>query len=109
MLSKYDIGIKNVAFINDSAVFPENFNSKTSGEIRTMEVKNIRICLEGSEKWTSIRSANFCENYDYPGSYKYGTDTESFWIITTGISNKAGMNNDLIELKVSEGENTSPF
>lgn len=109
LLSKYDIGIKNVAFINDSAVFLENFNSKTSGEIRTMEVKNIRICLEGSEKWTSIRSANFCENYDYPGSYKYGTDTESFWIITTGISNKAGMNNDLIELKVSEGENTSPF
>lgn len=89
-LSKYDLGIKDIAFTGDIAMFLENFNPKTSGEIRTMEIKNARICPEGSEKWISLNECEFLQNFDYPGSYNYGTDEDTFWIITTGVTGKNG-------------------
>ena len=89
-LCKYDLGVKHVAFINDNAVFLENYNPKASGDVRTMEVKNVRILPEGSPKWVSVRSGYFLQNYNYPGSYRYGTNKDVFWMITTGVSNKAG-------------------
>lgn len=89
-LSKYDLGFKDIAFTGDVAVFLENFNPETSGEIRTMEMKNVRICPEGSDEWISLNEGWFLQNYDYPGSYNYGTDEDTFWIITTGVSGKDG-------------------
>ena len=89
-LSKYDLGFKDIAFTGDVAVFLENFNPETSGEIRTMEMKNARICPEGSDEWISLNEGWFLQNYDYPGSYNYGTDEDTFWIITTGVSGKDG-------------------
>ena len=108
-LCKYDLGVKNVAFINDNAVFLENYNPKASGDVRTMEVKNVRILPEGSQQWVSVRSGYFIQNYNYPGSYRYGTNKDVFWIITTGVSNKAGKPDTGSTLTVSGGEDGFPY
>lgn len=108
-LCKYDIGTKNVAFIGGNAIFLENFGPATSGDVRTMEVKNARILPEGSDQWVSVRSGYFSENFDYPGSYKYGTCDDTFWMITTGLSGKAGDPDSGRTLTVSGGEDSRPY
>ncbi len=106
-LSKYDLGIKDIAFTGDVAVFLENFNPETSGEIRTMEIKNARICPEGSDKWVLLRKGYFLENFDYPGSYDYGTDDDIFWIITTGVRGRDGAASEAKNLTVTDGDDSS--
>lgn len=108
-LCKYDIGVKNVAFIDDNAVFLENFSPKTAGDVRTMEVKNVRIRPEKSQQWVSVRTGYFAQCFDYPGSYQYGTNKDVFWMITTGVRNKAGKLDTGRDLTVSGGENSSPY
>ena len=80
-----------------------------SGDVRTMEVKNVRILPEGSQQWISVRSGYFTQNYNYPGSYRYGTNKDVFWIITTGVSNKAGKPDAGSTLTVSGGEDGFPY
>ena len=90
LLSKYDLGVKNVAFVRDVAIFLENYKPSTSADVRTMEVRGIRIHPEGSEQWIPVNSGRFSQSYNYAGSYAYGTDEEVFWMISTGIEGKAG-------------------
>ena len=43
-----------------------------------------------TEEWISLNEGLFLQNFDYPGSYNYGTDEDTFWIITTGVKGKSG-------------------
>ena len=108
-LSKYDLGVKDAAFTGNVAVFLENFNPESAGEIRSMELRNARICPEGSDKWISLREGYFLDNYDYPGSYNYGTDQDIFWMITTGVSGRAGAASEPKTLTVTGGEDSAPL
>ena len=109
-LCVFDLGAQGVFFSEKTAAFLENWWPKTSGEIRTMEFKNARI-FNKERKWQSINSATFssAENsFDlcYMGSYQYGADDTTFWIITTGVSNCATLQPETkLVVKYSEAGN----
>lgn len=81
----FDLGVPDVLFKGDVAVFLENYQAETAGEIRTMEVRNFRVNSVDAGEWKSIETASFSRNFDYPGSYQYGSDGQTFWMITTGV------------------------
>lgn len=107
-LCEYDIGIPGVAFCGNVAVFLENFAPKTSGNIRTMEIKNVRVKREGDSVWTNIANGTFSQNYNYIGSYNYGVENDAFWMVTTGVP---GMSEEkgATKLTVSGGDLSAPY
>ena len=106
-LCEYDIGTTDFAFTGNVAVFLENFEPSSAGDIRTLEFCNFRVRnLEGN--WVPIESGYFEESYHYPGSYQYGSDGKCFWIITSGVPNLAPKQN-AETLKVKNTETGSPF
>ena len=108
-LCKYDLGAPGVAMTDDTAVFLENFIADTAGDVRTMEVRNVRVFPESTYQWELITSGYFLQNFDHPGSYRYGTSGDTFWIITTGLSNRAGSLDPGSELEVTGGSGAAPF
>ena len=88
-LCEYDLGAPGVAFKGDIAVFLENYDNSSSGEVRVMEIKNIKIKPENGSKWTAILDGVFSQNYEYTGSYNYGSSKDTFWIITSGVPGKS--------------------
>ena len=102
ILCQYDLGVPDVCMKNDVAVFLENFAAATSGEIRTMECRNIRI-QDSKYGWKDVETGIFSVNYlnpDYPGSYYYNSDGTSFYIITTGVEGKAWAKLNQLTLRV---------
>ncbi len=92
-LCAFDLGARGLYFSNTTGVFLENWEPKSCGEIRTLEFKNAKI-LDRENKWQNIYSGNFTtmkdsEDICYTGSYQYGADETTFWMITTGVSNCA--------------------
>ena len=87
-LCRFDMGTTNVTFKNNTAIFLENFSPRTSGEIRTLECRNIKI--KEKDNWKPVRTAHLSQSYNYPGSYQYGSDDSTFYMITTGVAQKAG-------------------
>lgn len=88
MTAKIDTGIKDTCFVGNNCFFLENFDPKYAGEIRAMEVKNVRVRDSKSGKWKAVKSAFIGSNGGLPhynGSYAYGADRSSFWMITSGV------------------------
>ena len=106
-LCVFDLGVPDVSFAGDVAVFLENFQPASAGEVRTLELCNFRVCTLKGE-WVSIESGTFAENYDYPGSYRYGSDGKCFWIITSGVPDLAPKQK-AERLTVKNSEWGSPF
>ena len=105
----YDLGVPNAAFIGNCAVFLEDWLKYTAGDVRTMEVRNIRVRPEKSSAWVSIRTGTFAPNYDHPGSYRYGSDSDTFWIITSGVTGKAGDLQKSTQLSTDSGADQPPY
>ena len=109
VLCQYDLKAKNVVFYGDTAIFLENFRPETSGDVRTMELRNIRVRPEGGLEWRSVRSGWFNQSYpEWTGSFQYGTDDEIFWIITTGVPGMNGENPGDRTLTVTGGASGTP-
>lgn len=94
----YDTGLTDSCFVGDTAVFLENYLKEYAGDIRTVEFKNIRIHPKGADEWVPITQVTMSEGMGWPGSFSFGADNEKFWMITTGVENRA--------LQQSEGEKT---
>jgi hypothetical protein len=89
LLCVYDLGAPDVCFRGDVAVFLECFDPKTAGDVRSMEVRNIAV--NGTDgRGYALTKGFFSENYEYPGSYRFGADGDTFWLITTGVPEKSG-------------------
>ena len=65
--------------------FLENYNPQTAPMVRTMELSNFRVNSREQGKWVSATSATMEQNYDWPGSYTYGSSKSCFWALTSGI------------------------
>jgi hypothetical protein len=71
------------------AVFLECFDPAAAGDVRSMEIRGVVINdRDGLSHY--LKKGFFSENYEYPGSYRYGADGDTFWFITTGVPGKAG-------------------
>ncbi len=87
LMCKCDTGLPDSCFIGPNAFFLENFDPAYAGEIRTMEVANVRVKEAGKSSWQSIRTASIGSNGGKPhynGSCAYGADDSCFWLITSG-------------------------
>lgn len=87
-LSAFDLAAPNVRFKGSPAVFLENFEEHYAGEVRTLEIA--RPFIRSGGKWTALRSACMLQNFDWPGSYRYGVDGGVFYMITTGVRGMVG-------------------
>ena len=89
LMCTYDLGVPDVHFRGDVAMFLENYDPHTAGDVRSMECRNIVVNgLDGYSFYP--KDCYISQNYDYPGSYRYGTDGGTLYFITTGVSGKDG-------------------
>lgn len=104
----FDLGAPDIKFKGKIAVFLENFQEETSGEIRTLEFKNVRVFSQNTNQWVNIETADIRQNNNYPGSYQYGADESTFWMITSGVPNCASPQ-DAVKISVKNEESGSPY
>ena len=104
----FDLGAPDITFQGRTAVFLENFQIETSGEIRSLEFKNARVFSRETNQWVNIESAYISQNSNYPGSYQYGADETTFWMITCGVPGCASPQ-DAIKVSVRNEESGSPY
>ena len=87
VLCKYDLGAPGVTFRGPNALFLENFYPEFGGEIRTMECRELWIQLTDGE-WKQLTRMQLSHD-NYPGSYAYGAEGDTFYMITTGVQHMA--------------------
>jgi len=112
-LCVFDMGAPKMQFKGKTAVFLENFIKSTAGEIRSLEFKNARIYKRSLGKWVSIYTAYFNDREGdpqncYSGSYQYGKDATTFWMISTGVPDCAKPQ-DAMELSVEYSQEGNPL
>ncbi len=88
LLCRYDTGLRETYMKGSLIPFLENYLRDFSGYPRTMELCNMRVKSRDSGEWVEIEQAAFYQNFDYAGSYNYGSDGHSFWVITTGLPDR---------------------
>lgn len=107
----YDTGIKDSCFIGDTALFLENFNPKSAGEVRSMEFTNARIRTVSDGLWrdvTGVHGINQSKaNPNAYGSWQAGADENSFYMITTGVKGQ-GRAKSTGPLTIQNRESGSP-
>lgn len=84
----YDTGLKNSHFVGSVAFFLENYLPQYAGEIRSMEVANVRIRDLSTGQWRDIEGAYLNSQGGkpkYEGSYAFGSREDRFWMITSGV------------------------
>lgn len=108
----FDLGAPGLKFKGQTAAFLENFGPKYAGDIRTMEFKNVRIYSHIKHRWINIYSAylynDLSQTIKKSGSYQFGADEDTFWMITTGIPDCAQPQNPAT-FEVSESETATPL
>lgn len=72
------------------AGFLENYLVQYTGSIRNVSFSNIRGRNYKNNRWTAAKSVTFTVNNSitdlgYQGSYNFGSDDSTFWIITSGV------------------------
>ena len=75
----------------DLAGFLENYNTDYNGSVRSVNFSNIRGLDAASGEWVAADSVTFEANSTmsmlaYMGSYQFGTDGNSYYAITSGVS-----------------------
>lgn len=82
----YDTGIPDSCFIGPAAFFLENYLTKYAGDVRTMEVANVRIHTVSDGAWHDVTRTGPIEKAFGTGSWQAGADEHSFYMMTTGVS-----------------------
>ena len=92
-LVEWDLGYKS-RYIKTYplAGFLENYVTEYSGSVRNVSFSNIQGRNYRNNKWVAAKSVRFTVNnsmgsHKYLGSYNFGSDDSTFWIITSGVSN----------------------
>ncbi|MBR4394375.1 MAG: TIR domain-containing protein [Oscillospiraceae bacterium] len=83
----FDLGAPDVSFRGDLQFFLQNFYDQAAGDIRTMELRNAKIL---TSEWFFLSSGSLNQGSDYRGSYRFGAEGDTVYLITTGVENKAG-------------------
>ena len=109
----FDTGLQDV-WISSAAGFVENPNPKVAPYPRTIEFWNVRACMKRTGKWANAKSVTFSVNssvskLNYQGSYNFGQDEGSCWIITSGTSGLCIPNQNNGPYKVPATESGRPY
>ena len=111
LLFSFDTNISEDMTIYDCAGFLECFDPSTAGSVRTMEVWNARALIRG-KGWVNAEKVRFDVNNsqlitEYQGSFAFGADRRSAYIITSGVSGLGLSKEDTFRMPASE--NGQPY
>ena len=107
-LIEYDMGIQKT-YMTWAVTFLENYLVSTAAEYRDARFSNFRAWNSRTGKWVSATSAAMRQDFDYPGSYTYGSDDSSFWCRTTGLPGIWSKPKQNATFKVRYCESGSPY
>ena len=108
-LIEYETCFRNSCFKGKMVSFLECFDTTTAADLRTLEEANMRARDAGSGQWIDVEQLSFYQNYDYSGSYAYGSDGACFWAITTGLTQRAPIPESGLTVRVSNTEHGWPY
>ena len=88
-MASFDSGVPDI-YLGKSGGFLENFDEAYAGDVRTMELSNMKAKAIDSSDWVAAESVTVMLNSslgidDYVGSANFGSDGASFWAITSGV------------------------
>lgn len=115
LLCCYDMMIQQTAMRGHIAVFLENYRTEFSGEIRTLEFRNVKILLADTQSWHPVTTASIHSEGGLPkyeGSYAFGAHNDTFWMITSGVGgdwlgSRHGQQRSIFS--VSGGNSSAPY
>jgi len=84
----YDTKLPDSCFTGPVAIFLENYIPDLAGDVRSMELRNIRYKNASDGKWKNVEKSWLAPNGGLPaysGSYSYGANSDRFWMITSGV------------------------
>lgn len=93
LLTRYSVPIPNSAFCGPIAVFLENFLPEFAGELRTMEVSNVRYLDAATRRWrpiTSVQIGALAGPEGYEGNCEFGVCGSRIWMLTCGDRSPVG-------------------
>lgn len=113
MMASFDTGVADV-WISSLGCFLEDFLTEYAGEVRSMELRNVRAHPTGSLQWVSADSVQFLLNgsvsqLDYGGSASFGTDGCAIWAITSGVSGLCSSPSGSVTYPLAPGDSRDPY
>ena len=87
-LVNYDTGIADQKMLPDMVAFLECFETDYAGELRSMELFNIKARSADTGEWIAAKRAHMNNQIFKYGSYSFGSYKNRFWAITTGLKNR---------------------
>lgn len=119
LLCKYDTLLPKSCFVGDVAMFLENYIPSLNGEIRSLEVKNVRYLDAATHQWKAVtqnymgsEKSSSIGGITYDGSYEFGSTADRFWMITSGVGgdwNNNGKGQGTKTYTVTQYETGSPY
>ena len=91
-LAAFDLGYYSPYMkTNNLGGFLENYGVSYAGSVRNVSFSNIRGTDYKTGRWVAAKSVTFYINnsvhdLNYMGSYNFGSDDSTFWIITSGVN-----------------------
>ena len=112
-LVSIDTGISDI-YPASFGAFLECFTPQTAGEVRSMEIFNLRVHPADSDKWVAADKVTFLVNgsqsrMEYSGSCNFGTDGCSVWAITSGVNGLCTTPSDSVTYPLQAGETDIPY
>ena len=112
-LVSIDTGVPDV-YISSIAGFSENFLPEHTGEVRSMELFNLRARSAETYRWVSADSVRFILNgslgiSNYIGSAAYGTEGCSIRTIASGVSGLCPDPPADVTYPLAPGDSTDPY
>ena len=113
LMVSIDTGVPDV-FIRSIGGFLENFLTEYAGDVRTMELFNMRARSADTYQWVSANSVRFLFNgsvsqLNYTGSAAYGTDGSSIWAITSGVNGLCPAPTADVTYPLAPGDTSDPY
>lgn len=112
-LVSFDVGVPDV-YMSSLGGFLEDFLTEYAGELRSLQLSNIRVRSANTYQWVWADSAKFTINgsvsdLNYSGSCNFGTDGASLWAITSGVSGLHTAPSDSVSYRLSSGAGGDPY
>lgn len=88
LLTRFLVPIVDSSFMGNISMFLENFLPETSGEVRSMEVRNPMYLEAMTGEWRKINNVYLGSRGGIPefeGSYSFGVDEDRIYMITSGV------------------------
>ncbi len=114
-LVKWDLGYSSrVMKTKYLAGFMENYLTQYTGSVRNVSFSNIRGKNYKTGKWVGVKSVEYTVNNSitdlgYMGSYNFGSDDSTFWIITSGVEGLCRLPKSGSEFSVKNVSTDQPY